>query len=61
MMDHSTAKDAARLELKVNGKDIPLSDFVRRFIIGTLCGMLRSLHGVDDIRAVDLTLTLEPR
>ncbi len=56
-MDHSTANHAARLELRINGESIPMNDFVQRFIVGTLCGMLRSLHGADDIRTVDLTLT----
>lgn len=59
MTDQSTAEHAAHLELKINGESVPVNDFVQRFIIGTLCGMLRSLHGVDDIRTVDLTLTSE--
>jgi hypothetical protein len=59
MTDHSTVEHAVRIELKINGKDIPLNGFVQRFLVGTLCGMLRSLHGVDDIRTVDLTLTSE--
>lgn len=62
MADHSTAQPGARLELKVNGVEVPLNDFVESFIAGTLCGMLRSLHGVEDIRTVDLKLTSdEPR
>lgn len=59
MADPSTAEQTARLELKVNGRNVPLNDFAQRFIIGTLCGMLRCLRGVEDIRTVALTLTSE--
>jgi hypothetical protein len=61
MADRSTVEQAMRIELKINGEEIPLNDFVQRFITGTLCGMLRSLRGVDDIRVVNLTLTSEPK
>ncbi len=57
MTNDVAAEEAVHLELKVNGRNIPLNDFAQRFIAGTLCGMLRCLRGVDDIRAVDLTLT----
>lgn len=57
MADDLTTEQAAHLELKVNGESIPLNDFAQRFIVGTLCGMLRSLRGIDDIRTVSLTLS----
>jgi hypothetical protein len=59
MADHSTAQQGARLELKVNGVEVPVNDFVQSFIVGTLCGMLRSLHGVEDIQTVDLKFTTQ--
>jgi len=37
------------LELKVNGKKIPLSDFPKEFIKNTLIGMIKSLKGIDEI------------
>ena len=34
--------------LKVNGEEIPLTEFPSEMIAQTILGMLRALHGVDD-------------
>ena len=36
------------LKLKVDGKDIPLNEFVERFIMGTVIGGVSSLKGIKD-------------
>lgn len=36
------------IELKVNGKKIPLTDFPNEFIKNTLIGMVKSLKGIDE-------------
>ena len=42
------------VELKVNGKKIPLSKFPKDFIIQTIAGMVKSLRGVDEVSEVEL-------
>lgn len=44
------------LSIKVNGKEIVLTEFPRQIIINGLCGMLSSLKGVKDIESVELSL-----
>jgi hypothetical protein len=36
------------LKLKVNGKDVPLNEFVERFIEGVVVGGVSSLKGIRD-------------
>jgi hypothetical protein len=36
------------LKLKVDGKDIPLNEFVEKIMSGTLTGAVTSLHGIKD-------------
>ena len=38
-----------RQGMAVNGENIPLSEFPRRVITGTLDGLLHSLRGIDEI------------
>ncbi len=45
------------IALKVNGKDIPLTEFPASFITTTIAGMLTSLKGVKEIQTVDLRFT----
>ncbi|MCL7415301.1 MAG: hypothetical protein M8349_04485 [ANME-2 cluster archaeon] len=45
------------IELIVDGKDIPMNNFVERIIIGVVAGAVQSLDGVDEDWQ-DLTLTL---
>jgi len=46
------------IKVKVNGKDVPLSDFPKEFIIDTICAMLKSLKGVDEIKDVDIKIKI---
>jgi molybdopterin-guanine dinucleotide biosynthesis adapter protein len=43
-----------KIEVKVNGKTIPLTEFPSVFIINTILGMLRSLKGVDGIETAEI-------
>lgn len=47
----------ARVELKVNGEQIELNDFVRNFITHTVIGMVKSLQGVGDIETISLDIS----
>jgi len=44
----------SEINIKVNGKNIPLSEFPSEFIINSICGMLRTLKGVDEIKTVEI-------
>ncbi|MGD6809582.1 MAG: hypothetical protein ACQCN3_07785 [Candidatus Bathyarchaeia archaeon] len=35
-------------KLKVDGKEIPLNEFVEKILAGTLVGAMSSLKGIDD-------------
>jgi molybdopterin-guanine dinucleotide biosynthesis protein MobB len=50
---HSSLPD---LSIKVNGQDIPLTEFPAQIISKTILGMLSSLKQVQDIRTVSLEL-----
>ncbi len=47
----------ARAELKVNGKEIKLNNFVEKFISQTVIGMVKSLRGVGDVEAINLRVS----
>lgn len=47
------------IAIKVNGKDIPLTEFPAGFITKTITGMLTSLKGVEEIHTVDIRFTTE--
>lgn len=36
------------LKLKVDGKEIPLNEFVEKFMSGSITGAMASLHGVNE-------------
>jgi len=40
--------------IKVNGEPIPLTEFPTEFIKNTVCGMLKSLKGVDEIKDIEI-------
>jgi hypothetical protein len=40
--------------VKINGKQVPLTDFPSDIIKNTICGMLNSLKGVDEIKDVEI-------
>ena len=42
------------ITIKVNGKNIPLSEFPAEFIKNSICGMLKTLRGVDEIKTVEI-------
>ena len=46
--------------LKVNGREVPLSPFVQKSILGTVRGMISSLKGCEDPRDVDLKISPDP-
>jgi len=46
------------IKVKVNGKVIPLTEFPKKFIIKTICGMLKSLKSVDEIEEVEIYFSL---
>lgn len=42
------------VELKINGQDVELNDFVEDFVAQTILGMVKSLRGVSDVETIDL-------
>ena len=46
------------IRIKVNGKKISLTDFPTEIIKNTICGMLKSLKGVDKIKDVEIRFKL---
>ena len=40
--------------VKINGNQIPLTEFPSEFIKKTITGMLQSLKGVDEIKEVEI-------
>ncbi len=57
IMQKVNQEPIARAELKVNGKEIKLNNFVEGFISQTVIGMVKSLRGVGDIETVDLRVS----
>lgn len=49
-------KPTARVELKVNDKEVELNNFVRNFISQTVLGMVKSLRDVSDVDTIKLTI-----
>ncbi len=46
------------LKLKVDGKEIPLNDFVSKYMQGTVVGGLASLKGIkDNWKRIELEIT----
>jgi len=46
------------ISIKVNGKEIMLTDFPTEIIKNTICGMLKSLKGVGEIKTVEILFKL---
>jgi hypothetical protein len=42
------------ISIKVNGKEISLTEFPTEIIKSTICGMLNSLKGVEEIKNVEI-------
>lgn len=47
-----------QINLKVNGKNIPLTDFPSEMMINTIHGMIKSLKGVDEIKEIQIKIDL---
>jgi len=47
-----------KISIKVNGKQIPLTEFPSDFIRNTIIGMLKSLKGVKDIKKVEIYIQM---
>ena len=46
-----------KIEIKVNGKNIKLTEFPAKIIQNAIIGMLKSLHGVKDISQAEIRLS----
>lgn len=51
-------ENMAKISIKVNGKQIQLTEFPADFIKNTITGMLKSLKGVKDIKKVEINFEL---
>ena len=51
---------ASHVELTINGKKIPLSEFPKEFIYNSLLGMVSTLKGVDE-HVESLTLSIKTK
>ena len=59
--DEVNQEPTARTELKVNGKEIKLNNFVEKFISQTVIGMVKSLRGVGDVETINLRVSKKPK
>lgn len=50
-------KSSANAELTVNGEKVGMNKFVQGLISQTLIGMVKSLHGVDEIKTIKLKIS----
>ena len=50
-------KPALKTELKVNGQEIELNNFVQDFMGLAVIGMIKSLNGVTDAQTVTLSIS----
>ncbi len=57
MVCRGDKKPTSQAELKVNGKEIELNNFVESFISQTVIGMVKSLRGVGDIETISLRVS----
>ena len=46
------------ISVKVNGKQITLTEFPSEIIKNTICGMLKALKGVDEINDVEISFKM---
>ncbi len=47
----------AKVELKVDGKEVELNSFVQNFISQTVIGMVKSLQGVGNAETISLKVS----
>jgi hypothetical protein len=48
-----------KISIKINNKEIPLTEFPKSIIINTILGMLQALKGVDKIITVEIKINKE--
>ena len=51
-------KEKINIKLTVDGKNIPLNEFVKSFFINTINGMLSSLKGADAKKNIKIDINL---
>ena len=56
MACESNQKRTVEVELKINGEDIELNNFVENIVSGVVIAMAKSLRGVGDINTIDLKI-----
>jgi hypothetical protein len=56
MVCETNQQPTAKVELTVNGKEIPLNDFVVNFISETIIGMVKPLRGVTDVKTLSVKI-----
>ncbi len=54
----SRRKNMEKISIKVNGKQISLTEFPADFITNTITGMLKSLKGVNEINKVEINIEM---
>lgn len=57
MVCETNQKPTARVELKINGKEIELNNFVESLISQTVIGMVESLRGVGHVETISLKIS----
>jgi len=50
--------DMSKISIKVNDKQISLTEFPAEFIKNTITGMLKSLKGVEDIKKIEINIEI---
>jgi len=57
MACNSNQEQIVGAELRINGADIELNNFVENFISQTVIGMVTSLRGVSNIETIELKIS----
>ena len=57
MVCEPESESTMNVELKVNGEEVALNDFVQEFVAQTLIGMVKPLRGVGEVKTIDLSIS----